>query len=301
MGAGSTLCPNSDCPDFCDRVRRISGCGATQPQNALIAKDLAIPCSLVLKALRALATPLILLAVLHSFLTTSIPGRSGRRLVFLLLTNTLAAILIGLLVANILQPGGWEQIGSPAGGENAVTKQFDPWGLLQDSVPEAIIKPLVDNNVIQLIVIALSFGIVLRALKAEQVAHNKTDYLPIEQIVTTLFEAVIRILKWVIVLVPLAVFGIVAKTIALEGFSPFKTLGAFVLAVLLALFLQACFYLVRVSFGSWVGPRRFLSGGSDAFMTAFSTASSTATMPVTFRGLLDKVGLRSRPRRWERW
>jgi len=268
------------------------GAGQPSPQNALIAKDLAIPCSLVLKALRALATPLILLAVLHSFLTTSIPGRSGRRLVFLLLTNTLAAILIGLLVANILQPGGWEQIGSPAGGENAVTKQFDPWGLLQDSVPEAIIKPLVDNNVIQLIVIALSFGIVLRALKAEQVAHNKTDYLPIEQIVTTLFESVIRILRWVIVLVPLAVFGIVAKTIALEGFSPFKTLGAFVLAVLLALFLQACFYLVRVSFGSWVGPRRFLSGGSDAFATAFSTASSTATMPITFQGLIDKVGLR---------
>jgi Na+/H+-dicarboxylate symporter len=54
------------------------GAGQPSPRNAEIAKDLAIPCSLVLKALRALATPLILLAVLHSFLTTSIPGRSGR-------------------------------------------------------------------------------------------------------------------------------------------------------------------------------------------------------------------------------
>jgi Na+/H+-dicarboxylate symporter len=268
------------------------GAGQPSPGNAEIAKDLAIPCNLVLKALRALATPLILLAVLHSFLTTSIPGRSGRRLVFLLLTNTLAAILIGLLVANILQPGGWEPIGAPTGGENALTKQFDPWGLLQDSVPDAIIKPLVDNNVIQLIVVALSFGIVLRALKSEQVAAGKTDYLPVEQFVTIFFEAVIRILKWVIVLVPLAVFGIVAKTIALQGFAPFKSLGAFVVAVLLALFLQACYYLIRVSFGSWVGPGRFLAGGSDAFLTAFSTASSTATMPVTFRGLLDKIGLR---------
>jgi Na+/H+-dicarboxylate symporter len=268
------------------------GAGQPSPRNAEIAKDLAIPCSLVLKALRALATPLILLAVLHSFLTTSIPGRSGRRLVFLLLTNTLVAILIGLLVANILQPGSWEPIGSPTGGESALAKQFDPWGLVQDSVPDAIIKPLVDNNVIQLIVVALSFGIVLRALKSEQVAEGRTDYLPVEQFVTIFFEAVIRILKWVIVLVPLAVFGIVAKTIALQGFAPFKSLGAFVVAVLLALFLQACYYLVRVTFGSWVGPGRFLAGGTDAFLTAFSTASSTATMPITFRALLDKIGLR---------
>ncbi|UBF28120.1 dicarboxylate/amino acid:cation symporter [Kovacikia minuta CCNUW1] len=268
------------------------GAGQPSPEHALFAKDLAIPCTLVLKALRALATPLILLAVLHSFLTTSIPGRSGRRLIFLLLTNTLAAILIGLLVANILQPGTWGQIGAPPGGENAVTKQFDPWGLLQDSVPEAIFKPLVDNNVIQLIVVALSFGIVLRALKSEQVAQGRTDYLPVEQMITIFFEAVIRVLKWVIILVPLAVFGIVAKTIALEGFTPFRSLGAFVVAVLLALFLQACYYLVRVSFGSWVSPIQFLAGGSDAFLTAFSTASSTATMPVTFRALLDKIGLR---------
>src|SRR4028119_772619 len=74
------------------------GAGQPNPNNIPLIKNLAIPCDLVLKALRALATPLILLAVLHSFLTAQIPGRAGRRLAFLLLTNTLAAILIGLLV-----------------------------------------------------------------------------------------------------------------------------------------------------------------------------------------------------------
>ncbi len=171
-------------------------------------------------------------------------------------------------------------------------KTLDPWGLLQDAVPEAILKPLVDNNVIQLIVIALAFGIVLRSLKAQQIAEGKTDYLAIQQGVTTLFEAVIRILKWVIALVPIGVFGIVAQTVALKGFTPFKTLGAFIVAVLLALLLQTCYYLLRVQFGSWVKPQRFLSGATDPLFTAFSTASSTATMPITFRALLDKVGLR---------
>jgi len=267
------------------------GAGNPSPQSAEIAKNLAIPCGLILKALRALATPLILLAVLHSFLTTNIPGRAGRRLALILLGNTTVAILIGLFVANVLRPGTWEKI-SLAGESQGMTRQFDPWELLESSVPEALLKPLTDNNVIQLIVIALSFGIVLRALKSEQVAAGRTDYRPIEQFITIMFEAVIRILTWVIMLVPIAVFGIVANTVALKGFAPFKALGAFIIAVLLALFLQGCYYLARVHFGSWVSPKRFLAGASDALTTAFSTASSTATMPITFRGLIDKVGLR---------
>jgi DAACS family dicarboxylate/amino acid:cation (Na+ or H+) symporter len=266
--------------------------GAGQP---ILDKDLinhlAIPSTLVLKALRALATPLILLAVLHSFLTANIPGRSGRRLAFLLFTNTIVAILIGLLVANVLRPGTWGRIAPPETTE-AVNKTLDPWGLLQDTIPEAILKPLVDNNVIQLIFVALAFGIVFRALKAQQIAEGKTDYLAIEQVISILFEAVIRILHWVIALVPLAVFGIVAKTVALQGFEPFKSLGAFIIAVLVALFLQACYYLTRVHFGSWVSPKNFLAGGSDPLITAFSTASSTATMPITFQALIGKIGLR---------
>ena len=267
------------------------GAGQPNPNNIPLIKHLAIPCDLILKALRALATPLILLAVLHSFLTAEIPGKAGRRLPFLLLTNTLMAIIIGLLVANILQPGKWGPITAPIGTVDA-SKRLDPWALLQDMVPEAILKPLVDNNVLQLIFLALAFGIVLRALKSEQTTQGKRDYLPIEQVITLLFAAVIRILHWVIALVPLAVFGIVARTIALQGFAPFKALGAFIVAVVLALFLQACYYMLRVHFGSWVSPTRLLSGGSDAFFTAFSTDSSTATMPVTFESLIQKVGLR---------
>ena len=260
--------------------------------NPDLIKHLATPCDLVLKALRTLATPLILLAVIHSFLTANIPGKSGRRLAFLLITNTLAAIFIGLLVANVLQPGKWGNIKASASTAAAVNKTLDPWALLQDIVPEAILKPFVDNNVIQLIFIALTFGIVLRAIKAEQIAHGKKGYESIEQFVTILFEAVIRILHWVIALVPIAVFGIVARTVALQGFEPFKSLGAFIIAVLIALSLQACYYLTRVTFGSWVSPKRFLLGGSDALLTAFSTASSTATMPVTFEALIEKIGLR---------
>ncbi|HEY9849336.1 MAG TPA: dicarboxylate/amino acid:cation symporter [Leptolyngbyaceae cyanobacterium] len=267
------------------------GAGNPNPANITLIKNLAIPCDLILKILRALATPLILLAVLHTFLTASIPGTAGRRLFTLLIANTTVAILIGLLVANILQPGKWGQL-ELALGTNQAPKQLDPWSLLQDSIPGSVLQPLVDNNVIQIIIIALSFGIALRGLKTEQIERNRTEYLAFEQVITILFEAVIRIVEWVIVLIPLAVFGIVAKTVALEGFSPFKSLGAFIIAVLLALLLQACYYLLRVQFGSWVNPVKFLVGGVDAFLTGFSTSSSTVTMPITFRVLQEKIGLR---------
>jgi Na+/H+-dicarboxylate symporter len=267
------------------------GAGNPSPTNATLITNLAIPAELVLKALRALATPLILVAVLHTFMTTNIPGTVGRRLAVLLLTNTTVAILLGLLVANVLRPGSWGSVAAPTGAE-ITTENLDPWSLFQDAVPEAILKPLVDNNVMQLIVIALCFGIVLRALKSEQIAQGKTAYQPIEDAIAMLFEAVLRIVNWVIALVPLAVFGIVAKTVVEKGFAPFQSLAAFIVAVLVALLLHTCYYLTRVKFGSWVKPLKFLAGGSDAFLTAFSTSSSTVTMPITFEVLQTKIGLR---------
>lgn len=272
-------------------VGMLLGAGNPNAANASFINNLAIPAELVLKALRALATPLILVAVLHTFLTTNIPGTAGRRLAVLLLTNTTVAIVVGLLVANIMRPGTWGRVAAPQGTQ-AASQNIDPWSLIKDVVPEAVLKPLVDNNVIQLIVIALSLGIVLRAIKAEQVAQGKAGFQAIEDIIGILFEAIIRVLNWVIALVPLAVFGIVAKTIASQGFAPFKSLAAFILAVLVALVLQACYYLTRVKFGSWVKPLNFLAGGSDAFLTAFSTSSSTVTMPITFEVLQRKIGLR---------
>ena len=257
-----------------------------------VIKHLALPCDLILKALRTLATPLIFLAILNTFLTAEIPSRSGRKLSILLITNTVVAIAIGLFVANVLRPGvGGQALAVSQDSSKSPVKQLDPWGLLSDLIPDSVLKPLVDNNVISLIFVALAFGIVLRAIKTEQQHRNQDEYVAIERTIGILFDAVIRILHWVIALVPIAVFGIVAKTIALQGFEPFKSLGSFVLAVILALLLQATYYLLRVKFGSWLSPQEFIKGGSDALITAFSTASSTATMPITFE-VLQKLGLR---------
>src|SRR5262245_15825146 len=71
------------------------------------AEPLAIPSKLVLRLLGALAPPLILMAVIHALMHAELPRGSAFRLFSLLLLNTVVAILIGLGVANVLQPGRW--------------------------------------------------------------------------------------------------------------------------------------------------------------------------------------------------
>ena len=131
----------------------------------------------------------------------------------------------------------------------------------------------------------MAFGIALRKERNRPLGT-------VGDLVELFLNSLIKILHWVIALVPLAVFGVVASIVGMEGFAPFKALGVFVVSVLLALAIQAVYYLLRIRFGSWVRPVDLIRGGRDALVMAFSTASSTATMPVTYASLKERVGLR---------
>jgi DAACS family dicarboxylate/amino acid:cation (Na+ or H+) symporter len=248
---------------------------------------LETPSKLVLRLLGALAAPLILLAVIQALMHAQLPRGSGLRLFRLLLLNTVVAILIGLTVANVMQPGRWtdaEKVQEPA----AKVVGPNPLELFIDNIPKSLLGPLADEGkVIAVIILAVAFGIALRRLKDHPI-RNVTDAVEVG------FRSLITILHWIIEVIPLAVFGIVAAIIGREGFSAFVNLGAFVLAVLVALALQTTYYLVRIRLGSWPAPWHVLKGMRDALVMAFSTASSTATMPVTYAALRQKVGLRER-------
>jgi DAACS family dicarboxylate/amino acid:cation (Na+ or H+) symporter len=108
------------------------------------------------------------------------------------------------------------------------------------------------------------------------------------------FQGMIGVLRWIIDIIPFGIFGIIASIVGGKGFTAFVPLGGFVIAVIVALCVQAAYYLLRIRFWSWARPLQVLRGTRDALFTAFSTASSTATMPVTFSCLKDQVGLRER-------
>lgn len=247
---------------------------------------LSMPGKLVLRLLGALAPPLILTAIIHALMTAQLGGGISLRLARLLLLNTLVAISVGLLVANLLEPGVGASLTSPPTHAESGPAKANPLATFFDNIPKSILGPLGDDGkVIGVIFIAVAFGIALRRERTRPLNH-------IQDWVELALGCFIRILHWIIAVVPLAVFGIVASIVGTQGFSAFQALGWFVLSVLLALLLQASYYLIRVRLFSWVRPVALLQGTRDALLMAFSTASSTATMPVTYDCLKDRVGLR---------
>jgi Na+/H+-dicarboxylate symporter len=245
------------------------------------AKNLNAPALLILRLLGATAPPLILVAVTRALVTANVHGRLAGRMFFLLVMNTLVAIFIGLLVANVIRPGRHAHLpaGKPPEVKSNVIDQ------LLDNVPDSLLRPLVENKVIGVIFVAVAFGLAARRLDASR-KQTVVRALDIG------FDLILIVLHWIIAMVPIAVFCKVAYTVGTQGFRPFLALGWFIVAVLVALLLQAAYYLTRIKLASWVPPTRLLRGTRDALAMAFSTGSSTATMPVTYANLIERVGLR---------
>lgn len=249
------------------------------------AAPLEIPGKLILRVLGALAPPLILLAIIQALMRAQMAGKQAVRLVTILLTNTLVAIGIGLVVANVIQPGRWSDIAPPEAPKHEAAAA-DPLTVFLDSVPKSLLGPFGDDGkVMSVIFLAVAFGAALRRIRHHEI---KT----VEDVVHVALSSLVVVLHWIIDLVPLAVFGVVASIVGVKGFNDFIALGGFVVAVLIGLSLQLGYYLLRVKFGSWVHPLDLLRGTRDALLMAFSTGSSTATMPVTYACLREKVGLR---------
>ena len=249
--------------------------------NHATATALNQPAVVILRLLGAIAPPLILVAVVRALITANIRGRLAGKLIFLLVLNTTVAILIGLLVANVIRPGKHGSL--PPGDLHIATG--NPVNQLIENIPGSLLAPLVENNVIGVIMIAVAIGIAARHLPAERTKM-------VLSAADVAFDLIVIVLHWIIALVPLAVFGKVVFVIGTQGFTPFKALAWFIIAVLVGLALQATYYLIRVKLGCWVRPTDLIRGTRDALVMAFSTGSSTATMPVTYENLHHRVGIR---------
>ncbi len=157
------------------------------------------------------------------------------------------------------------------------------------NVPKSLFGPLGDDGrILAVICLALAFGLCLKRLDAQKMPGIET----VDRLINVAFAALVIVLHWILEVIPLAAFGIVAAVVGTKGFGAFRALGSFVLAVLVALTLQAAYYLIRIRAGSWVRPLHLLRSTRDALVMAFSTGSSTATMPLTYSTLKDRVGLR---------
>jgi len=256
-------------------------------------EDLGALGLLVIRLLKALATPLILIAVLDSFLTTSLSGRTFARFVTICLVNIAVAMTIGLTILNVFHPGlAWRgHLDELTGHAVATAPTAPPAGATLDLlkniagyVPESVVEPLAKNNIISLVLLAILCGAALRLLKD----RGSLGIAYIQPIVTTLFELLTTMLLWVAEAVPFAVLGIVAQVVGRAGLDVFRSLWLFLVVILAGLLIHSLvYYPLAAWFVGRKSPREYLGKGSDAVLTGLSTNSSLATVPVTLRCLRD--------------
>jgi Na+/H+-dicarboxylate symporter len=240
--------------------------------------------SIIIDMIKGLAGPLLLFAVIDACLRTKIHARSGAVMVAISLTNAAIAIVIGLSLSNLLQPGRTLRIAEATTVTKAAAdlsragKSVDPTRTIHvvddlvAMIPTSLFKPVVENSVISIVIIALLVGLALRRVKQVQVAQGDQGYRAIEHVVESLYRTIEVLLGWAVQLVPLAVFGVVARTIGRYGFGPFGGLMVYLGVGILGLSIQ-------------VALPRFWRGAGGAITYAMGTASSLATLPVTLKSL----------------
>ena len=129
---------------------------------------------LILRALTALAAPLVVLAILSAIVTNDIHGRQGGLMMLFYLINTLVAMLIGLTLTNLFQPGLGASLAEPGVAVQPLAKK-SVTDLLVELVPRSIGEAFTQNNLAQLVLLTLALGIGLVRIRDAQRARGRRD------------------------------------------------------------------------------------------------------------------------------
>jgi Na+/H+-dicarboxylate symporter len=248
---------------------------------------------LILRALTALAAPLVVLAILSAIVTNEVRGRVGALMMVFYLINTLVAMLIGLTLSNVVRPGLGASLLEPGSAAPVLAKKTAT-ELIMDLIPRSVGEPFTQNHLAQLVVLTLALGIGLVKIRDSQKARGETSFKVVVDLLTIGFELLMKVLLWVVALVPLAVFGIVAASVGQkEGMRVFASLIWLIVVVVVGLAIQVCWYLLQMWLLARMSPIRFLRGSLNVMASTVSTASTAATIPITLRAL-ERLGISRR-------
>lgn len=244
---------------------------------------------LFLNALKMLIVPLVISSIIVGIAgigSSGALGRLGGKTLLYYMATSLFAILVGLAVVNMILPGiedgqpVKELIGfsaDPSTFEEKVAGKgaSDLVGIFLRMVPTNVVAAAANGQMLGLIFFSLLFGFFITKI---QEAYAEAQY----NFWQGMFETMMHITDWVMMFAPIGVFALVAKVVAATGFDAFVPLAWFFLSVLLALAIHFLFTLpLLLHFVARVNPLRHYRAMAPALLTAFSTASSSATLPLT--------------------
>ena len=234
-----------------------------------------------------LATPLILFVILDALLRSSLQAKSGFRIVVISMINGVFALAIALTLANVLQPG--RVLEPPISSTPVMIPEARPLRILEDilgMLPTNLVDPFRNNAIIQVVMLAVCVGIALRKFKLEQIESGATGYLAIEGFVAGGLRSCELLLGWVVALLPIAVFAVMAQAIGTQGLSVLGGLAKYTGVVLLGLLLQvALVYQGWLVLFARMPLKTFWTAVRTPVIFAAGSCSSLATLPITLRSL----------------
>ncbi len=257
---------------------------------------------LFLNALFMLIVPLIVSAIISGLAAVS-DGRSIGRMGLLTMAyyigTGLLAILTGLVMVNLFHPGVIDGVAAgPRLGLAADTQKVlsgiqgygagDLVDLLQRLVPSNVFAAASQNDLLGLVFFSLLFGFFVGRLPEEQAETQRRFWAGVHGVISQITRLVMRF-------APIGVFGLVAAVVARTGWDALRPLLIFFVAVICGLLFHALVILPLVlRFVGRVSPLRHYRAVWPALLTAFSTSSSNATLPVTMQCLQERARVSSK-------
>ncbi len=254
---------------------------------------------LFLAMIKMVVIPLVFFSLVTGVASLGNPralGRLGGRTLAYFMGTTVVALLIGVTLANLIQPGALlteadragllASYGSSVG--QTVANAVDSPGLVDQLlaiVPSNPIAALANGEMLQVIFFALMLGVALTLMHEDQAQ-------PVVDGCTRLNEAMVMLVHLAMVLAPFGVAALLFKVVGSTGLSVLLALAVYGLVVLAGLFLHVFLtYHAILRLGARLPLGRFLLAIKEALLVAFSTSSSSATLPVTKEACEDRVNI----------
>jgi Na+/H+-dicarboxylate symporter len=253
-----------------------------------------------MNALKMLIVPLVFSSIITGISglgDSGAMGRLGGKTLLYYLTTSLLAIIVGLTLVNIVSPGIVD--GQPASEVVALSDESiadiasrvegrgagDVVDIFIRMVPTNIVAAAADGRMLGLIFFSLLFGYFMTRV-AGPPGQVLRDFWQ------GVFETMMKITDWVMKFAPIGVFALVARVVASTGFAAFEPLMAFFFTVLAALAIHLLLVLpLLLRFVAGVNPLNHFRAMSPALLMAFSTASSSATLPVSMECVERRAGV----------
>jgi len=240
---------------------------------------LAFLADIFMALLKMLIVPLVLTSIV-----TGVAGigdlkdlrRLGGKTFAYYITTSLLAIVVGQVLVTVIRPGDDAELGLAAIDKEQLAPDASFIDVLKRMVPSNVFEALGDNGgMLSIIFFALMLGFFITRTPEPHGGRAR-------EIFSALFHVMMKMAEGVLTLLPFGVFCLMARVVAKTGFSVFEPLLLYMATVALALVIHAAVTLplvLRMIGG--IKPSRWLSAMSPAVMTAFSTSSSSMTLPVT--------------------